>query len=96
MESITDKTSQQDYTTSPWYQCAVRTAVVCGVFSVIVLLFFVVNYIQWRITDANWEIQSLELKKEFGQNSSDEQLLSKIRQLDLQFRITGYLSNGTV
>jgi len=86
MESITDKTLQQDYTTSPWYQCAVRTAVVCGVFSLIVLFFFVINYIQWRVTDANWEIQSLDLKKEFSQNPDNQQLLSKIRQLDLKFR----------
>ena len=86
MESNTVKDLQQNYTNNPWYQCAVRTAVVCGIFSLIVLVLFVVNYIQWRVIDASWEVQSLELKKQFGQNPDDQQLLSKIRQLDLQFR----------
>ena len=86
MESNSDKTSQIKEVTSPWYRCAVRTAIVSGVFSLIVLTFFVINYIHFRIIDANWEIQSLELKKEFGQNQDDEKLLAKIRQLDLEFR----------
>jgi len=86
MESNTDNTSQNNGAISPWYQSAVRTAIVCAVFSIIVLTFFVINYIQFRIIDADWEIQSLNLKKEFGQNLDDEQLLSKIRQLDLEFR----------
>ncbi len=86
MESNSDKTSQINEVISPWYRSAVTTAIVCAVFSLIVLTFFVINYIQFRIIDANWEIQSLEMKKEFGQNLDDEQLLSKIRQLDLEFR----------
>ena len=86
MESNTDKTSHINEVTNPWYRSAVTTAIVCAVFSLIVLTFFVINYIQFRIIDANWEIQSLNLKKEFGQNLEDEQLLSKIRQLDLEFR----------
>lgn len=107
MESNTDNTSQNTETTSPWYRSAVKTAIVCAVFSLIVLTFFVINYIQFRIIDANWEIQSLNLKKEFGQNPDDEQLLAKIRQLDLEFiqrrirrldfsRKGGYLLLGSV
>ena len=86
METNTDKTSQINETTSPWYRSAVTTAIVCAAFSLIVLTFFVINYIRGRIIDANWEIQSLNLKNEFGQNPDDEQLLVKIRELDLQFR----------
>ena len=86
MESNTDKTSQNIEAISPWYQSAVRTAVVCAVFSLIVLTFFVISYIQWRIKDAKWEAQSLSLKREYGQNLDDEQLQAKIRQLDLEFR----------
>jgi outer membrane protein assembly factor BamB len=86
MESNTDKTSHNNDVISPWYHSAVRTAIVCAVFSLIVLTFFVVSYVQWRIIDTNWETQSLILKKEFGQNLNDEQLLAKIRQLDLEFR----------
>ena len=86
MASNTDNTSQNTEAISPWYRCAVRTTIVCVVFSLIVLTFFVVNYIQWRKIDTNWEIQSLNLKKEFGQNQDNEKLLAKIRQLDLEFR----------
>ena len=86
MESNTYNTSQNTEAISPWYRSAVTTAIVCAVFSIIVLTFFVINYIQFRMIDANWEIQSLNLKKEFGQNLDNEQLLSKIRQLDLEFR----------
>ncbi|MDT8303243.1 MAG: PQQ-binding-like beta-propeller repeat protein [Sedimentisphaerales bacterium] len=86
METSTDTTAQNIKVISPWYRCAVRTAIVCAVFSFIVLTFFVVNYIQWRKIDTDWEIQSLNLKKEFGQNQDNETLLAKIRQLDLKFR----------
>lgn len=86
MESDNDKTSLNYYKANPWYHGAVRSAFVCGVFSLVVLTFFVVSYIRWRITDAKWEIQSLELKKQFGHNPDDEQLLAKIRDLDLQYR----------
>lgn len=86
MESNTDKTPQNIGATSPWYRSAVTTAIVCAVFSLIILAFFVINYVQGRIIDTNWETQSLSLKKEFSRNLDDEQLLSKIRQLDLQFR----------
>ena len=86
MESNTDNTSQNTEAISPWYRSAVTTAIVCAIFSFIVLAFFVVNYIQWRKIDTNWEIQSLNLKKEFGQNQDNEQLLAKIRELDLEFR----------
>jgi outer membrane protein assembly factor BamB len=86
MDSDTDKTSENNEIKSPWYRSAVTTAIVCAVFSFIVLTFFVINYIQWRKIDTNWEIQSLNLKKEFGQNQDNEKLLAKIRELDLEFR----------
>jgi outer membrane protein assembly factor BamB len=86
MESDNKRNSQNNGTKSPWYHCAVRTAVVAAVFSVIVLGFVVVNYVQGRIIEAEWETQSLNLKKQFKQNPDDEQLLSRIRELDLQYR----------
>ncbi|MBN1806717.1 MAG: PQQ-like beta-propeller repeat protein [Sedimentisphaerales bacterium] len=86
MTSDTEKVLQNNGINNPWYRCAVRTALVCAVFSLIVLAFFVVNYIQWRAIDAEWEIQSLELKKQFGRNPDDEELSAKIRRLDLKFR----------
>ena len=86
MISDTEKVLRNNRMDNPWYHCAVRTAVVCGIFSLIVLAFFVVSYIQWRAIDAEWEVQSLELKKEFGQNPDDQELSAKIRRLDLKFR----------
>jgi outer membrane protein assembly factor BamB len=86
MESDTDNNLQGNGTENPWYRCAVWTAVVCAVFSTVVLVFFVINYVQGKIIEAQWEIQSLNLKKEFGQNPDDELLVSKIRRLDLQYR----------
>jgi len=69
-----------------WYRSAVRTAIVCAVFSLIVLALFVTNYVRGRIIDAKWEIQSENLKIELRRNPDDKQLLLRIRQLDLQFR----------
>jgi outer membrane protein assembly factor BamB len=86
MESDENKIKTNNGDISPWYHCAVRTAIVCAVFTLIVLTCFVISYIRWRVIDANWETQSLSLKKQFGQNPDDEQLMAKIHELDLQFR----------
>jgi outer membrane protein assembly factor BamB len=86
MESHTDKTSQSIEALSPWYRSAITTAIVCAVFSLIVLSLFVINYVQGRIIDAKWETQSENLKIELRRNPDDKQLLLRIRQLDLQFR----------
>ena len=69
-----------------WYRSAVTTAVVCAVFSLIALALFVTNYVRGRIIDAKWETQFENLKIELRQHPDDEQLLLRIRQLDLQFR----------
>jgi len=69
-----------------WYRSAVTTAIVCAVFSLIVLALFVTNYVRGRIIDAKWETQFENLKIELRQHPDDEQLLLRIRQLDLQYR----------
>ncbi len=86
MESHTDKTSQSIEALSPWYRSAITTAVVCAVFSLIVLSLFVINYVRGRIIDLRWETQFENLKIELRRNPDDKQLLERIRQLDLQFR----------
>jgi len=86
MESHTDKTSQSIEALSPWYRSAITTAVVCAVFSLIVLSLFVINYVRGRIIDLRWETQFENLKIELRRNPDDKQLLLQIRQLDLQFR----------
>ncbi len=86
MKTHIDSTSKNTEATNPWYRSAVRTAIVCAAFSLIVLTFFVTNYVRGRIIDAKWEIQSEDLKIELRRNPDDKQLLLRIRQLDLEFR----------
>jgi len=100
MEANTGKTQDQKHKTQNprpgsgvwslesgvWYRSAVTTAIVCAVFSLIALALFVTNYVRGRIIDAKWETQFEKLKIELRQHPDDEQLLLRIRQLDLQFR----------
>jgi outer membrane protein assembly factor BamB len=86
MKTHIDSTSKNTEATNPWYRSAVRTAIVCAAFSLIVLAFFVINYVRGRIIDLRWETQSENLKIELRQNPDDKQLLERMRQLDLQFR----------
>ncbi len=69
-----------------WYRSAVRTAIVCAAFSLIVLSLFVINYVRGRIIDAKWETQSENLKIELREHPDGQELLLRIRQLDLEFR----------
>jgi len=97
MESHTDKTllrrqssgvsaTQNIEATSPWYRSAITTAIVCAAFSLIVLALFVTNYIRGRIIDAKWETQFENLKIELREHPDDQELLLRIRHLDLQYR----------
>ena len=86
MKTHIDSSSKNTESTNPWYRSAVTTAIVCAVFSIVVLGFFVRNYVRGRIRDTEWETQSLNLKMELRQNPKDKQLFLRIRQLDLQFR----------
>ncbi|MFH1884474.1 MAG: PQQ-binding-like beta-propeller repeat protein [Planctomycetota bacterium] len=86
MKTHIDKTSKNTEATNPWYRSAITTAIVCAVFSLIVLALFVTNYVRGRIIDLRWETQSENLKIELRRNPDDKQLLLRIRQLDLQFR----------
>ncbi len=86
MKTYIDSTSKNTETTNPWYRSANTTAIICAAFSLIVLAFFVTNYVRGRIIDLRWETQFENLKIELRQNPDDKQLLLQIRQLDLEFR----------
>jgi outer membrane protein assembly factor BamB len=73
-------------TPTAWYSIAVSTAVVAAVFSFIVCVLIVVNYGRGRIMEPRWEQELANLKIELRSRPNDEQLLSQIRQLDLQTR----------
>jgi outer membrane protein assembly factor BamB len=72
--------------TSLWYQTAVTTAIIGGAFSLIVLTLFFVNYLHTSLVLPKWEEQLEALKVEIRSKPDNEQLLSRIRQFDLQIR----------
>jgi outer membrane protein assembly factor BamB len=72
--------------TSSWYRCAVTTAVLSAVFSIIVVTFLLLNYGRSRMVGTPEETKLTELRSELRNKPDDEQLLSQIRQFDLQFR----------
>ncbi|MHC4464702.1 MAG: outer membrane protein assembly factor BamB family protein [Planctomycetota bacterium] len=86
MKARVDGNSVNDKATSSLYQTAVGTAVVAGVFSLIVSALLILNYIQRTVADAK-RIDELDaLKIEILDQPTNEQLRSRIRQLDLRVR----------
>jgi len=81
-----DNNTNNVKTANLWYQCAVATAIVGGVFSLIILTLIVINYFQMSIILPKWEEKLEALKVEIRNNPDDEQLLLRIRQFDLQIR----------
>jgi outer membrane protein assembly factor BamB len=86
METPTDNVPEGGDSISPWYRSAVRTAIVAAIFSLVVLLLVVGNYVRTRVADAKAEKQLENLKIVARGEPDNEQLLAKIRQLDLQYR----------
>jgi outer membrane protein assembly factor BamB len=82
-----DNASDQVPATSSWYRCAVTTAVLSGVFSVVVLTFLLLNYGRSKMVGTPEETKLKELRSELRNKPDDQQLLSQIRQFDLQFRV---------
>lgn len=86
MKSHNNSTSKNSKVTNPWYQSAVATAIIAAVFSLFIILILIINYIQTRVVGTQQETQLENLKIEIRSRPDDEQLLSQIRQLDLQIR----------
>ena len=79
MKARVDGNPVNDKTTSSLYQTAVGTAVVAGVFSLIVSTLLILNYIQRTVADAR-RIDELDaLKIEILDQPTNEQLRSRIR-----------------
>ena len=70
--------------TSQWYHTAVITAVIGGVFSLIVLELMLFNYFQRTVAEPKrtdkWEALKIQLR----QQPDDQQLISQIQELDSQ------------
>jgi outer membrane protein assembly factor BamB len=86
MKTDTEERSKKTEIKSPWYISAVASAVIAGIFSVIVLAFIVSNYIEVKVNNARREITLENLKIELRKNPDNQQLISQTRQLDLQIR----------
>ncbi len=85
-ESRNDKKSVNSEATASWYRIAVATAVVGAAFSLIVCVFIAANYGHSRIIDTPEELELLSLRAEISKRPDDEQLVSRIRELDLNIR----------
>lgn len=72
--------------TSLWCRCATTTAVVAGIFSLIVCVFMLLNHGKSTIVKTEQETELLKLRADSRTQPGNEQLLSQIRELDLQIR----------
>jgi outer membrane protein assembly factor BamB len=79
-------TSQHVQATSSWYRCAVATAVLSAIFSIVVCAFILMNYGRSRMVGTAEEKTLADLRLEIRNKPDDEQLLSLVRQFDLQVR----------
>ncbi len=85
-ESRNDKTSVTVEAAASWYRVAAATAVVGAAFSLIVCVFIATNYGRSRIIETPQELELLSLRAETTNRPDDEQLVSRIRELDLHIR----------
>ena len=81
-----DSTLRISSTASRWYSCAVSTGLVGAIFSLIFLVLLVSNFIHSSIVQARREQELVNQKIEIQKRPDDEQLLTQIRRLDLQYR----------
>lgn len=84
--SCNDSTSQHVQATSPWYHCAVAMSVLSAVFSIVVCALLLMNYGRSKMAGTAEETTLADLRLEIRSKPDDEQLLSRIRQFDLQVR----------
>ncbi|MHC4298483.1 MAG: outer membrane protein assembly factor BamB family protein [Planctomycetota bacterium] len=69
-----------------WCRVAVAAAVVGAAFSLIVCVFIAANYGRSRVIDTPQDLKLLDLKAEISDRPDDEQLIARIRELDLDIR----------
>ena len=81
-----DNIRQNPKAADKWYASAVSTAVVGSVFSFIILLLLVFNFVHATVVQARREQELVDLKTAIYNKPDDQQLLSQTRRLDLQFR----------
>ena len=86
MKENINNISEDNTVTNQWYKSAISTAVIGTIFSFIILVLLLGNFIRSTIVEARQEQELVDLKAEIQDTLGDEQLLEKIRQRDLKFR----------
>jgi len=84
--SRNENAPEQVQPTSSWYRCAVATAVLSAIFSIVVCALLLMNYGRSKMVGTAEETELADLRSQIRSKPGDEQLLSRIRQFDLQFR----------
>ena len=86
MSTEADKNSVRTNAVESWYQTAARISVLAGIFCLVVVLFLIGNYVRRTGTDER-RVEELDgLKVEVRSKPDDEQIIKRIRALDLQVR----------
>ena len=85
MEVRKDSLAKSD-STGAWYLSAVVSAWVAAAFSLIVIVCMCNNLYQMKVVDVRLAEELETMQTEYSQQGQNEQLLSRIRQLDLQNR----------
>jgi outer membrane protein assembly factor BamB len=78
--------AEHEKTAVSWYHCAVITAVLSALISIVVCVLLLMNYGRSKMVGTAEETALADIKSEIRNKPDDEQLLSRARQLDLQFR----------
>ncbi len=68
------------------YRAAIQTAVVSGIFLLIIVSLLLLNFYKGIIIEPRLEEQWEQLKTEVRNKPKDEELLSRVRELDLEMR----------
>ena len=86
MKEDINNISENNNVVNQWYKSAILTAVIGIIFSFIILVLLLGNFISSTIVEARQEQELIDLKAEIQDTPGDERLLEKIRQRDLKFR----------
>jgi outer membrane protein assembly factor BamB len=86
MKSDSDNIVQNVEATNSWRRCALATAAVSGAFSLIVCVFLLLNYGRSIIVKTQQETNLLNLKAQSQAQPENKQILTRVRELDLQMR----------
>jgi outer membrane protein assembly factor BamB len=86
MKENINNISKDNNAVNQWYKSAISTAVVGMIFSFIILVLLLGNFIHSTIVEARQEQELVDLKIEIQNKPGDEELFEKVRQRDLEFR----------